>query len=171
MQVVWQVAIETHIISPVHWKAFMNAFVNLIAFLFLLNPANKSDKKKCPEIGCHSLSDTRSLGNWKQTLWSTFRTASLTLLANKAWGVYFQFWGHTVVARLSNWFLVLVFIWSFPVKEVQFAFRDSLLNWISAVIDFSLMWFYFWFLSGSKESITLFAQRAKEKEFFSWSHC
>lgn len=55
MQVVWQVAIETHIISPVHWKAFMNAFVNLIAFLFLLNPANKSDKKKCPEIGCHSL--------------------------------------------------------------------------------------------------------------------
>lgn len=91
-------------------------------------------------------SDTRSLGNWKQTLWSTFRTASLTLLANKAWGVYFQFWGHTVVARLSNWFLVLVFIWSFPVKEVQFAFRDSLLNWISAVIDFSLMWFIsdFW---------------------------
>lgn len=110
-------------------------------------------------------SDTRSLGNWKQTLWSIFRTSSLTLLANRVWGVYFQFWGHTVVGRLSNWFLVLVFIWSFSVKEVQFAFRDSLLNWISAVIDFSLMWFYFWFLSGSKESITLFAQRAKEKEF------
>lgn len=42
-------------------------------------------------------------------------------------------------------------------KEVQFAFRDSLLNWISAVIDFSFMRFYFWFLSGSKENITPFA--------------
>lgn len=39
------------ILSPVLREAFRNTFVNLIAFLSLLNPPNKSDKKKYFEIG------------------------------------------------------------------------------------------------------------------------
>lgn len=38
------------LLSPVLGEAFRNTFVNLIAFLFLLNPTNKTDKKSAPKL-------------------------------------------------------------------------------------------------------------------------
>lgn len=51
MQVAGQVVYREYCNFTCPHEAFRNAFVNLIAFLFLLNQANKSDKKY-PEIGC-----------------------------------------------------------------------------------------------------------------------